>query len=132
MTDGAQNLQAEVATRFRDADKEASFTKPWELRAFALAVAAHDSGRYEWAEFQQSLIESIGNEEKQSPDAGDAYASRYYQHWVEAFEAVLEEHGIATSSEIDDRTTQMLAIPRDANHHHARTEPVAVEAAARP
>jgi hypothetical protein len=33
---------------------ERSFDQPWELRDFAIAVAAYHSGQYEWSEFQLS------------------------------------------------------------------------------
>ena len=38
---------------------ERSFDHPWELRAFAIAVAAYHEGQYEWSEFQLSLIDAI-------------------------------------------------------------------------
>ena len=43
---------------------EAVFSEPWEARAFAVAVALSEAGQFQWAEFQQSLIEEIGAAEK--------------------------------------------------------------------
>lgn len=102
-----------------------TFEQPWELRAFALAVAAHDNGYYDWSEFQLALIGAIRRwegDEEQSP-------WRYYDHWLEALETVLSGTGVLEGSELDDRAHTVLSTPRDAKHHHARREPVAVDPA---
>lgn len=102
-----------------------TFEQPWELRAFALAVAAHHNGYYDWSEFQLALIGAIRRwegDEEQSP-------WRYYDHWLEALETVLSGTGVLEGSELDDRAHTVLSTPRDANHHHARREPVAVDPA---
>jgi hypothetical protein len=36
-----------------------SFDQPWELRALALIVAAHEAGRCSWSDFQGELIAAI-------------------------------------------------------------------------
>jgi nitrile hydratase accessory protein len=102
-----------------------TFEHPWELRAFALAVAAHHNGYYDWSEFQLALIGAIRRwegDEEQSP-------WRYYEHWLEALETVLSGTGVLKGSELDDRAHTVLTTPRDANHHHARHQPVAVDPA---
>jgi nitrile hydratase accessory protein len=102
-----------------------TFEHPWELRAFALAVAAHHNGYYDWSEFQLALIGAIrrwDGDEEQSP-------WRYYEHWLEALETVLSGTGVLKGSELDDRAHTVLTTPRDANHHHARHQPVAVDPA---
>jgi nitrile hydratase accessory protein len=76
---------------------EHAFNEPWEIRAFAMAVAAYRNGQYEWSEFQLSLIESI-------------------RQW--------EQGGRDPEAE---RTKVVLATPRDASHQHAHREPVAVD-----
>ena len=103
---------------------ERAFDQPWELRAFALAVAAHESGQYEWNEFQRALIEAIQRWESE----GDTPWS-YYQHWLTALESVLADKGVLAESLLDDRARTVLATPRDASHQRARPEPVAVDPA---
>lgn len=107
---------------------ERGFEEPWELRAFAMAVAAYHEGHYEWSEFQLSLIASIRRwEEGSGPEPWS-----YYRHWLDALENVLAASGaLSDSVALDRRTREVLATPRNANHHHARREPVAVSPAVR-
>ena len=104
---------------------ERSFDHPWELRAFAIAVAAYHEGQYEWSEFQLSLIKSIKQWEAGS--AGEPWS--YYEHWLTALETVLADNGVLSGASLDDRTREALAVPRNANHHEAHREPVAVSPA---
>jgi nitrile hydratase accessory protein len=102
------------------------FEHPWELRAFALAVAAHHNGYYDWSEFQLALIGAIRRWE------GDADATapwHYYERWLEALETVLSGTGVLSGTEIDDRTHAVMTTPRDADHQRARREPVKVDPA---
>lgn len=107
---------------------QASFSHPWELRAFALAVAAYHAGQYEWSEFQLSLIESIRQWEQNGAAAGDAPWS-YYEHWLTALETVLAGNGLLSEADLDERTKSVLATPRNADHHEAHREPVAISPA---
>lgn len=106
---------------------ERSFDHPWELRTFAMAIAAYHSGQYEWSEFQLSLISQIREWEAQQVEAADPWS--YYEHWLSALEDVLGGHGLLSGVALDDRTTSVLATPRNANHHTANPEPVAVDPA---
>ena len=100
-------------------------TQPWELRAFAVAVAAYHAGQYDWTEFQLALIDAIRRWERGEADA----PWNYYDRWLEALETVLSGTGVLDLGELDDRMHTVLTTPRDANHHHAHTEPVAVDRA---
>ncbi len=105
---------------------ERSFEHPWELRAFAMAVAAYHNGQYEWSEFQLSLIDSIKKWEARG-SSGDAEPWSYYEHWLTALETVLAGNGVLSEATLDDATLAVLATPRSANHHEAHREPVAVD-----
>jgi nitrile hydratase accessory protein len=105
-----------------------TFDQPWELRAFAMAVAAYHNGQYEWSEFQLSLIESIRQWEAAGPAAGPEPWS-YYAHWLTALETVLAGNGVLSEAALDERTREVLATPRDRGHHEAHREPVAVDPA---
>ena len=111
-------------------EEQASFREPWELRAFALAVAAHNAGQYEWSEFQLSLIESIRRWEDDGANAS-AEPWSYYEHWLTALETVLAGSGLLSEADLDDRTRAVLATPKTANHHEAHREPVAIDPATR-
>ncbi len=104
---------------------ERSFEQPWELRAFAIAVAAYHSGQYEWSEFQLSLADAIRSWES----AGAAEPWSYYERWLEALETVLAGTGALSEAALDERTKAALAVARTANHHAAHREPVAVDPA---
>lgn len=108
--------------------EQRSFEHPWELRAFAIAVAAYHNGRYEWSEFQLSLIDSIRRWEAE----GGPEPWSYYEHWLDALETVLAGNGVLSDAALDDRTKAVLATPRTANHHEAHREPVAIDRASRP
>jgi nitrile hydratase accessory protein len=105
---------------------EASFDAPWELRALALGVAAHEAGEYAWADFQHELIRSIKDWEA---TGGNRTDWRYYDRWLEAFEALLTGSGVIGTDELDERTKMVLATPRNAEHQHAHHDPVAVDPA---
>ncbi|WP_214366682.1 nitrile hydratase accessory protein [Pseudonocardia sp. H11422] len=107
---------------------ERSFEQPWELRAFAMAVAAYHSGQYEWSEFQLSLIDSIKKWETDGGSDGSEPWS-YYEHWLTALETVLAGNGALSDAVVDERTKAVLATPRNAGHHEAHREPVAVDPA---
>jgi nitrile hydratase accessory protein len=106
------------------------FNEPWEVRAFAIAVAAHKTGHYPWSDFQQALVASIRTWEASGPQVGDPPWS-YYEHWLNALEAVLDNHGAVAPGAVDRRTQEVLAAPPNRNHHEAQFEPVAVDPAIR-
>ena len=107
---------------------QAGFGHPWEIRAFALAVTAHQELRFDWSEFQAALISSIQRWESGQLDPEDATWS-YYRHWVAALESVVIRHGLLASAELDKQTENVLAEPVNRNHHQAHTTPIAIAAA---
>ena len=103
-----------------------AFDEPWQVRAFAMAVAAYHNGQYEWSQqLRLSLIDSIKKWE--AGDGTEPWSD--YQHWLHALETVLAGNGVLTDAALDDRTKTVLATPRNANHHKAHREPVAVDPA---
>lgn len=66
---------------------ELVFHDDWERRAFALAVSLADRGTFEWKEFQQQLIESVREAERDDPE----HPSRgYYESWLVSLERLVE------------------------------------------
>ena len=124
----ARRRVEQLLTELPSESDQLSFDHPWELRAFALAVAAYHAGQYDWSEFQLALIGSIGSWE--TADAtGEHEPWRYYEHWLGALETTLSGSGALAGDELDERTRTVIATPRDAGHHDAHREPIAVDPA---
>ena len=67
---------------------ELVFNDDWERRVFAIAVGLAEQGLYDWSEFQRYLIMSVADAERddpQNPSRG------YYESWLVALEALIEE-----------------------------------------
>ena len=77
-----------------------SFDHDWQRRAFGLALALSEVGHYPWAEFQQSLIDTIGAWESAPAPARGEW--EYYDHWVAALEHVVDHRKILTAPLITD------------------------------
>ncbi|MFE7839556.1 nitrile hydratase accessory protein [Streptomyces sp. NPDC057474] len=103
---------------------ELGFEFPWEIRAFAMAVAAHKASKFAWSEFQGALISSIKDWETTAAESGAKWS--YYEHWVTALEDVMSQHGVMATSDLDQRVVQVMAEPPNRNHHEAHTEPIAI------
>ena len=102
-----------------------AFDEPWQLRAFALVIAAHNSGQYKWTDFQDALIASIKEWESENGAEGGSWS--YFEHWVNAVEAVLNENALVDGVALDLRVRQALDTPVNRNHHEPHYEPVAVD-----
>lgn len=66
---------------------EMVFHADWERQAFAIAVSLAERGVFAWSEFQQQLIESVAEAERE--DAFDP-SRGYYESWLLALERLLE------------------------------------------
>lgn len=122
----ARRRVEQLFVELADGDQQLAFDEPWELRAFALAVAAHQNGFYDWSEFQMALIGAIRRWEGSVQDA----PWRYYERWLEALETVLSGTGVLTDAELEQRFIEVLGAPKGVDHHHPpRREPVAIDPA---
>jgi nitrile hydratase accessory protein len=83
-----------------------AFEAPWQIRALALAVAAHDEGRFPWPEFQQRLIAAISAWEDAPAAERDDW--EYYEHWVRALEQLAVDQRLADAGEIERRTGECI------------------------
>ena len=68
------------------------FGEPWHAQVFALAVALHEAGHFEWTEWAQYLSRAIDEARGEGdPDLGDTY----YLHWLRALERIVVDKGLA-------------------------------------
>lgn len=119
--DDIRRIHADTAGAGRAGEE--AFRLPWELRSFALAVAFHEAERFPWTDFQTALVQAIDSAEEQNEP------EQYYGRWVEALEELLRERGGLDIAELDRRTQEILATPRDDGHTHPHYDgPIAVAA----
>ncbi len=85
---------------------ELAFEEPWQIRALALAVAAHDQGRFPWSDFQSRLVAAISEWEQTPPDQRDDW--EYYQHWVRALEQLAVDQGLSDADEINRKADECV------------------------
>lgn len=77
------------------------FTREWERQLFGLALAASKAGHFEWEDFRQNLIRSIGDWE--SMDCANQPPWDYYERFLVALTRVLEEQSILSAAEIAEQ-----------------------------
>jgi nitrile hydratase accessory protein len=92
---------------------ELVFAAPWEARAFGMAVALNESGRYEWRDFSQGLAAATAAADH--PEL----PSSYYERWLATLEQLAIARGLVTPEEIATRTAAYATgMPDDHVHSH--------------
>ncbi|MBX7453300.1 nitrile hydratase accessory protein [Mycolicibacterium sp. 3033] len=71
------------------------FDHEWQRRAFGLALALSEFRHYPWSEFQQTLIETIGQWESTPESTRGQW--EYYDHWVATLETLVDRHELLTA-----------------------------------
>jgi nitrile hydratase accessory protein len=92
---------------------ELVFEAPWQSRAFSLAVALCEQGRFAWPEFQQRLIAELAEHEAARAE-GEPY--RYWSCWLEALESLAADKGWAAPEVVAERERALAARPRGHDH----------------
>jgi len=82
------------------ANGELLFEKPWESRAFGIAIALQERGTFDYEAFRALLTREI-----------DAHPGPYYERWQAALERVLAGQGLVLPGEIEARAAAL------ARHH---------------
>lgn len=78
-----------------DQDGGPVFSAPWEARVFAMTLQAHQAGLFTWPEWAQALgAELARNHENHGETRG------YYDHWLTAFETLLNAKGVAGTGKL--------------------------------
>jgi nitrile hydratase accessory protein len=94
---------------------ELVFNAPWESRAFGMAVALYEQGRYQrWDEFRERLIAEIAAWERHHREHEEPW--NYYERWLAALERLLVEKGLLSQEEIELRTAEVASGSRDEGH----------------
>jgi nitrile hydratase accessory protein len=74
------------------------FAEDWERQSFGVALALARAGHFEWEDFRQNLIASIGAWERDDDPGRPAW--NYYEHWLTALEATLVQAGLAAPDDL--------------------------------
>ena len=82
------------------------FDREWEKLAFGMAIALSKQGHYEWEEFRQMLISTIG--EWEATHKLDDPEWDYYQCWLTALETLALEAGVIKAGELDTRIDRLV------------------------
>jgi nitrile hydratase accessory protein len=71
------------------------FSEPWEAQAFAMTLALHERGLFNWGEWATALAAEIKRAQSGGdPDTGETY----YLHWLAALEKIVAEKGVTTDA----------------------------------
>lgn len=85
---------------------EILFARPWEGRAFGMAIALSKQGHYEWEDFRQELIAAIA--EWEASHCQDDPQWDYYQRWLLALEHLVLASELITPEELEQRTLKLM------------------------
>ncbi len=74
--------------------EEPVFNAPWEAQAFAMTLALHERGVFDWNEWGATLATAIRDAQLAGdPDSGE----NYYRHWLTALENISAAKGLVTN-----------------------------------
>lgn len=98
------------------ANGEVVFDEPWQGRVFGLAVLLAEQGTLQWPEFQQSLIDVVGEWDSHSEPENADYP--YYELFAEALSRLMVRQGLVSADEVVDRDAEIIARPHGHDHGH--------------
>lgn len=70
------------------------FAEPWQAEAFAITVALHERGLFNWNQWAEALSTQV-----KAPGGDD-----YFAAWLTALESLLVSLNVTTTSDIDSLT----------------------------
>ena len=88
---------------------ELLFQAPWEARAFGIALALNQGGRYPWRDFSAELARQIAA----GAEAGEPEA--YYRSWLRGLERLIDQKGLVETAELRRRAEGVAA---EDDHRH--------------
>jgi nitrile hydratase accessory protein len=92
---------------------ELAFDAPWQGRAFGLAAALCEAGRFEWPEFQRRLIVALA-EHQAARAEGEPY--RYWSCWLRALESLVAHQGWVPPASVAERERALAGRPPGHDH----------------
>jgi len=92
---------------------EVVFEAPWQGRAFGMARTLAQAGAFSWDEFRAQLIRVIGKHDQSQQEKADY---QYYDHFLEALEAVLAEKKLLDQQSLAQLVDQLEALPHGHDH----------------
>ena len=93
------------------------FEAPWQGRVFGMARAMADAGHYSWDEFRACLIRRVGAwDEAPHEGSEDAGHYHYYDHFLQAFEDVLQGKGVVEGDLLRKRFESLTTRPHGHDH----------------
>lgn len=95
---------------------EVVFEAPWQGRVFGMARALADAGHYSWDDFRACLIRRIGDWDAAEQQGSEVDAYRYYDHFLRAFEDVLQGKGVLDPEQLAQRVDGLEARPHGHDH----------------
>ncbi len=98
------------------ANGEVVFDAPWQGRVFAMARLMSEQGHYSWDEFRAHLIAEIGQWDRSGAAADPDSDYRYYDHFLAAFLALLEEKDLLDGTKLVERYEAFAARPHGHDH----------------
>lgn len=77
------------------------FDSPWQAQAFAMAVSLQEAGYFSRAEWSDALGRAIARDE--TSKGPDTTGARYYDCWLAALEALLQDKGLMAEHALRQR-----------------------------
>lgn len=78
-------------------DDAPPFAEPWHGMVFALTMKTAQNGHFTWPEWGQKFASNLA---RHSAAGSPKDASHYYDIWLETFEDILDERGLAGAKEL--------------------------------
>ena len=82
-------------------DGKLFFTNRWERDVFGLALSLSKAGCFDWEDFRQCLIASIGRWETEAAECANQPRWDYYERFLEALLSVIESSGTLSAAELE-------------------------------
>ena len=93
---------------------EVVFEAPWQGRVFGIAVRLAEQGTVDWSDFQGSLIEVVGEWDREHANTNEEYP--YFELFAEALSRLLVAKGFVGELELTDRDEALAARPHGHDH----------------
>jgi nitrile hydratase accessory protein len=76
------------------------FGEPWHAEAFALAIALHRQGVFDWNEWDEEFSNTLRD---MPSEPGESAEAAYYRRWVLALENLVVDKSLASREEMGRR-----------------------------